>query len=141
MKKKNKGGRPTKMTPEIVTKLEYAFSKSFTDEQACFHVGISRECLNNYCIANPGFRDKKEALKKNVSLKAKLNVVEGVESGELSASKWWLERKNKEEFSLRVENTGKDGKDMAVDVIIKDNIQPKPNKSDTGGIQYKGGIK
>ena len=141
MKKKNKGGRPTKMTPEVVKKLEYAFSKSFTDDQACVYAGISRRSLNNYCIVNPGFLYKKEALKNSVSLKAKLNVVEGVESGELSASKWWLERKNKEEFSLRVENTGKDGKDMTVDVIIKDNIQPKPNKSDTGGIQYKGGIK
>ena len=111
------------MTPEVVSKLEYAFSKSFTDEQACFHVGIGRNCLNRYCIENPEFRDKKEALKKNITLKAKLNVVESVESGELSASKWWLERKNKDEFSLRVENTGKDGKDLIPDKIIRDDIK------------------
>ena len=116
-------GRPSKMTPEVVTKLEYAFAKSFTDEQACQHVDISRECLNNYCIANPEFRDKKESLKRNLTLKAKMNVVESIESGEISSSKWWLERKNKEEFSLRVENTGKDGKDLIPDKIIRDDIK------------------
>ena len=118
-------GRKSKMTPEIVTKLEYAFSKSFTDEQACQHVDISRQCLNRYCLENPEFRDKKESLKRNLTLKAKMNVVESIESGEISSSKWWLERKNKEEFSLRVENTGKDGKDLIPDKIIRDDIKTK----------------
>ena len=124
-------GRPLKITPEVVTKLEYAFSKSFTDEQACQHVDISRECLNNYCLANPAFRDKKESLKRNLTLKAKMNVVESIESGEIASSKWWLERKAKDEFSLRVENTGKDGKDLIPDIIIRDDIKgnDKTNKS------------
>jgi len=41
----NKGGRPTKMTPEVIAKLEYAFAISCTDQQACIYAEISVDTL------------------------------------------------------------------------------------------------
>jgi len=45
---KNKGGRPTKMTPLVVKKLEEAFSWGCSDEEACVYAGISRPTLEKY---------------------------------------------------------------------------------------------
>jgi hypothetical protein len=122
-KQKNKGGRPSKVTPEVLVKLEHAFMKSFTDEQACLYAEISPDALYNYCTKYPEFSEKKRVLKGSLALKAKLNIAGSIEEGEISSSKWWLERKNKAEFSLRVENTGKDGKDLIPDKIIRDDIK------------------
>ena len=120
-------GRPTKMTPELVEKLERAFGMGFTDDQACLFVGIDKHTLYSYCDKFPEFSTKKELLKKKPDLKAKLNIVNAINSKDssisLPTSKWWVERKLKDEFSLRVENTGRDGKDLIPDRIIRDDIK------------------
>lgn len=72
---KNKGGRPTKMTPETLEKLELAFWNSFTDEEACLHAEIDPKTLYRYCNENPAFASKKEILKKKPNLKAKMNLL------------------------------------------------------------------
>ena len=119
-------GRNTVMTPEVVRKLEDCFVNALTDEQACIYVGIGLRTLHDYCTLNPKFRIKKEELKKRVDIKAKMNIVKSiVKDNNIQDSKWWNERKNKEEFSLRIENTGKDGKDLIPDKIIRDDIKPK----------------
>lgn len=99
--KKNKVGRPTVMTQEMVNKLEYGFLKGLTDDQCCLFAGISKQTLYDYCHAHPEFFDRKELLKQNPSMKAKINIAEGIESGDPDLSKWYLERKNKDEFSLK----------------------------------------
>lgn len=112
-------GAPTKMTKEVVDKLEYAFMKGFNDEQASFHAGIDKSTLYNYCKLHPEFSTKKEMLKNHLVMRAKINVSEAVESGSVLDSKWFLERKAKDEFSLRNELTGEDGKAIENNVNIK----------------------
>lgn len=99
----------TKMTPELVDKLDKCFALSFTDQQACDFVGIDKKTLYKYCKKNKGYSTKKERLKGNINLKAKMNVVTSIQNGSIKESKWWLERKVKDEFSVRVENTGEGG--------------------------------
>lgn len=99
--KKNKGGRPTVMTDEMVNKLEYGFLKGLTDEQCCLFAGISKQTLYDYCHNHPEFTDRKELLKQNPTVKAKINIAEGIENGDEDLSKWYLERKSKDEFSLK----------------------------------------
>ena len=100
---KNKGGRPTVMTDDVVNKLEYGFMKGLNDTEACCYAGISRTTFYAYCDEHPEFVDKKEELKKKPSTKAKLNIVEAIEAGDTDLSKWYLERRNKDEFSLKQE--------------------------------------
>jgi hypothetical protein len=57
--------------------------------------------LYDYCNKYPEFSERKETLKKQPSVKAKLNVTEAIEQGDVDLSKWYLERKNKDEFSLK----------------------------------------
>lgn len=98
-----KVGRPTVMTKATIQKLEDGFMKGLTDEQCCDYADISSSTLYNYCNEHPEFMEKKERLKNSPSVKAKINVVEAIESGDIELSKWWLERKNKAEFSTKQE--------------------------------------
>lgn len=114
MVKKSNAGRPTVMTKEVIVQLEHAFSNCLTDLEACIYAGISKDALYNYIQKNPEFHDRKEHLKKQVGIKAKLNVVKKISDGSEKESKWWLERKAKDEFSTRSELTGEDGKEIEV---------------------------
>jgi hypothetical protein len=96
-------GRPTIMTKEVVDKLEHAFMRGFNDEQASFHAGIDKSTLYNYCKLHPEFSTKKEILKSHLVMQSKINVFEAIESGSVLDSKWLLERKAKDEFSLKTE--------------------------------------
>lgn len=98
---KNKGGRPTVMTAEVVGKLELGFLKDLNITQCCHFAGISRQTFYEYCDKHPEFLDKIEELQSSPSMKAKVNIVDAIEAGDLELSKWWLERKSKDEFSLK----------------------------------------
>lgn len=109
---KNKIGRPTKMTPETIDKLEFAFSIGCTDIEACLHADITRTTLDNYQNANPEFLDRKWALKEKPVLMARMNVVHALQACDTDMSKWYLEKKKKDEFSGRQEVTGADGEEL-----------------------------
>ena len=89
------------MTQEMVSKLEYGFLKGLSDAECCLYAGICKQTLYDYCAKHPEFADRKEALKKQPSVKAKLNVTDAIDQGDVDLSKWYLERKNRDEFSLK----------------------------------------
>jgi ACT domain-containing protein len=116
----NKGGRPTVMTPETIDKLEEAFSNGATDQEAIFLANISKSTFYDYCQANPEFSERTDALKEMVKYQARKNVVEKIREGDIAQSNWYLERKAKNEFSTRQENTGAEGKDLIPDTFTPD---------------------
>ena len=69
-----------------------------------------------YSIAkSPEYSDRKETLKNHPKILAKTNIYNALkENKKVDDSKWYLERKNKTEFSLRTEMTGADGKELQV---------------------------
>ncbi|MDY0278491.1 MAG: hypothetical protein RBQ97_10460 [Acholeplasma sp.] len=105
-------GRPTIMTDLTLQKLKEAFAFGCTDEEACYYAEIGKSTLYNYQKENPEFMEQKEALKQRPILLARQEVIKGLEGNPELALKF-LERKKKDEFSLRSEITGKDGKDIA----------------------------
>ena len=104
-------GRPTVMTPEIINKLEQAFSLGATDLEACFYAGIGKTSLYRYQEEHPEFTERKAALKDKLVLKARQVVASAMESGDKQTAQWYLERKKKDEFSIKTESQqlGKDG--------------------------------
>lgn len=110
MRKKNVG-RPTIMTDLTLQKLKEAFAFGCTDEEACYYAEIGKSTLYNYQNDNPEFLEQKEALKQRPVLLARQELIKGLEGNPELALKF-LERKKKDEFSLRSEITGKDGKDI-----------------------------
>ena len=97
-------GRPTIMTPELVNKLEIAFSMGCTDLEACLFANISKQTLYNYQDKNPEFVDRKEMLKEKLILKALSVIAESLNKKDENTAKWYLERKRKDEFSAKPEN-------------------------------------
>lgn len=127
--KKNKGGRPSIFTPGVIQKLEEAYSWDCTDAEACFHAGISESAFYEWLKGNHEFMERRAALKQKPVLAIRQTVIVGivgapakfdghgnkvreeqVPNPELGLR--YLERKKKDEFSLRVEQTGKDGKPL-----------------------------
>ena len=102
----DKVGRPTVMTEKVLQKLEYAFMRGLTDVEACLYANIATSTLYNYCNDNPEFLERKEELKQHPTAKARLNITEAIENGNEDLSKWWLERKAKDEFSTKQEVSG-----------------------------------
>jgi len=106
-------GRPTVMTKEALSKLEGAFADGATDKLACFLAEVSEEAFYSYQNKNPEFKQRKEYLKDQVKFQAKKVIRDAIANGDLDTSRWYAERKLKDEgFSSRTELTGADGKDL-----------------------------
>lgn len=93
-KRKHKGGRPGKITKDVLTKLEDAFTNAFSDEQACAYVNISTTTLFRYEQKYPQFRMRKAMLKKRPDIKAKQTIVSNL--GNAGDAWRWLERRDPE---------------------------------------------
>lgn len=109
---KNKVGRPTVMTQEVIDKLEYVFSIGGSDLEACLHADINKATLYNYQKENPEFVDRKERLKEKMVLKARTVMDNALNDNDRQSAQWYLQRKKKAEFSDRQEVTGADGKEF-----------------------------
>lgn len=114
-------GHPTVMTPETIAKLEQAFSLGCTDMEACFFANIGKSALYNYQKDHPEFVERKEALKEKMIFAARTVIANSLAENDKDTAKWLLERKRKQEFSTRIENTGADGEPLQMPVL---NILP-----------------
>lgn len=99
---KNKGGRPTAITSEVVRKLTEAFKLDMTVEEACTYANISKDTYYRKCKSDKGFSDEMERARQFATAKARRIVIEKMEDDGGLALKY-LERKRKEEFSQRFE--------------------------------------
>lgn len=102
-KVKNPVGRPSKVTPKLLAKLDDAFALGHTDEEACLIAGIDPKTLYNYCGEHTDYSSKKELLKQSPKLVARRNIITKLKAGDVELSKWYLERKAKTEFSAKLE--------------------------------------
>jgi len=113
---KNKWWRPTSITKEVLTKLEAGFMNSLTDEECCLYADISPVTLYRYIEKNPEFWKRKETLKKKPNIQAKVNWIKKISANDYQASKEWLERKAKDEFSLKMETKNETDVNMNIEV-------------------------
>lgn len=123
-KDKKTAGRPTVMTPEVVNKLEQAFSMGCSDLEACLFADISKQTLYDYQAKHPEFADRKAMLKETLILKARSVIATSLNNKDENTAKWYLERKRKDEFSTKVENELSGGMNILVaDKKAKDTLE------------------
>ena len=106
----NSQGKFTKLTDDIVKKLEEIFLLDGTVEEACFFAGISKQTLYNWYKDNPKMQERMDALRNEPFLKARRTIVKNLENPQYAFE--YMKRKKKDEFSERAELTGKEGKDL-----------------------------
>ncbi len=98
---------------KVIQKLEWAFLRGATDEEACNYAGISKTAFYNYQEAHSEFLERKEILKSDLKFKARLCVYNTLRKGKDSDfALRVLERIAKGEFSTRSELTGANGKPL-----------------------------
>lgn len=95
----NPVGRPSVVDDQVIAKLEGAFSKGHTVLEACLIAGISKDAYYNYCKEHPELKERVELLREQPAMHARRNLADSIEGGDLSNSRWYLERKKKDEFS------------------------------------------
>ena len=129
-KKKHPGGRPTKMTALVVKKLEEAFMLGCSDLEACLYAEISKQTLYNYQDKFPEFVDRKQLLKENPCMLARVKVIEGIKE-DYNLAFNYLKSKKSEEFTEKrsIEVSGTIGLSQAMDQAEQDNgIIPSEDK-------------
>lgn len=93
-----------KRSPEALLKLEQAFSLGCSDPEACFYAGIAPSTYYLWCKDEPEISERLKALKNKPILLARQKVVDDIKEN-VDTAKWYLERKCKNEFTTRTENT------------------------------------
>ena len=102
-------GRPTVLTPEVIAKLVTAFQNGLSKKQAIRYAGISKDAYYNGVKRDKEFADKMSDAQWRPNMRAREVIVQAINSGDTKAAQWWLERKEKDEFTLRRETTGAGG--------------------------------
>lgn len=91
---KHVGGRPTKLTNEVVEKLESILKIGGTVEESCSYAGINKTSYYSWLKADESFSTKMEAAQHFSDVAAKNVVVDQiVKHKDVATSKWWLEKR------------------------------------------------
>lgn len=99
----NKEGRPTKLTDDVVNKLENIFKVGGNVEEAISYAGISKQTYYNWIEADISFLTKMDAARHYADIVAKNVVIDAiVKDRDLGTAKWWLEKR---EFKNTTNNT------------------------------------
>ncbi len=104
-------GRPREITKRVVQQLEKSFQAGLNISEACVANNVARSTFYDYLKFDPDFSDRINILKTKPQIKAKYNIANAINEGDISTSKWYLEKtsdefasKNKHEISGSVEH-------------------------------------
>jgi len=121
-------GRPTVMTPDVIETIESELKNGATLAQASFLAGISLRTIYNYFDEHPEFKDRAELLQGMVAYRARINIKNKIEGGDIDTSKYWLDRKD-QEFKPKSDLTSLD-KPLPI-LNINDLLSNNSNKEDS----------
>jgi hypothetical protein len=105
-------GRNTVITDEVVLELIKAFHDGLNIQQACWQSEISRNAYYDRYNIDPIFKDKMDRARQFLSMNSRLKIREAIMAGDLKTARWYLERRDKDDFSSRTEVTGRNGKPL-----------------------------
>lgn len=108
----NGPGQPTVVTPEVVSLLVTSFQDGLNVTQACWQANISRDTYYSHYNSDPEFSDKMDRARQFLSMNGRKKVKEAMIKGDMKTIRWFLERRDKDDFSSRTEVTGRNGKPL-----------------------------
>ncbi len=100
-KKKNKPGRKSLKTKEVIGKIEEVAALDGSIEEMAYYAGINKETLYKWLQTDKPLFHRIEALRQRPILKARQTIVKALDAP--GSAQWYLERKKKAEFSEKVE--------------------------------------
>src|SRR5690349_21207215 len=108
-------GRKTVVTPEVVRKLEEAFSMDCTDEEACAFAGIGERTYYDHKSSDEQFSQRMERAKRFAFVLAKKTIMIALNKEDGNLALKWLERRQRELYHTKVEQ---DVKQVPVEEIL-----------------------
>jgi len=98
------------MTTKKIEEFKRAFAMGFSKKEACLYCQVNESTFYEFCSKDKDFVELIPTLQAMPKLKAKMNILESIENKKvenhkqkLDDSKWYLERKAKDEFSTKTE--------------------------------------
>lgn len=122
MENQNQVGRPTVITEGVVAKLIECFKLGGSDTLACSYAGIDPSTFYRHMENDLDFATKIKSAKTYIEIVARSNVVKEIESGNLKASQWWLERRV-EEFELHNKELEVDKSKLSFDERLREMLK------------------
>lgn len=94
---------PSKLTPENIKEMERRFRDGATILEAIDGI-MAESTYHEHRKNKPEFAGQMDMAKEYITEIARGVVSKRIKRGDAEISKWWLERKNKNEFSTKTEN-------------------------------------
>ena len=118
---------------EIVRALEPYLKLGYSVKKACVLAQFPDRTVYDWIADDENLRAKIEAMQGMVNAKAREVVAKAVNAGSKEDAKWWLERREKKDFSTRTETdvTSKDQQiaiDPKLDALISDVLKANREK-------------
>lgn len=99
--------KQSKLTLEIIQKLDQAFSIGATVDEACDYADIAPSTYFSWTQKYPELSEHFKRIRNRLPLKAKQNIAQTIHNGDLAFSRWLIERFQPEEYgeTIKVEHT------------------------------------
>ena len=127
---KNLGGRPTALNEATLEQLKMAFSIGCTNREAVSYADIALSTLQLHIKNNPTFSEQVTAWKQKPILKARQVVVKAINKGDKALAWDYLQKKNRDEFSARIETTGRNGSPVATTTMTTEQARKQADELD-----------
>lgn len=115
-KENRKGiGRPSVMTEHVLDKILYACSIGCSMTECALYADISLDTLYKYRKNAPEFAERMDLLRNKPILKARENVIHALEGNDPIMTRWYLERKKADEFTIKHDVTVSDNLTVSID--------------------------
>lgn len=115
---------------EVIESLRPYLEVGFSRARACKMVGLNESTLSRWLTADEVLGMKVEGWENSINKLVMANLLDALrsesrneEDTKKETSKWWAERRMKEDFSTRTEKTGADGKDLYINPELRAKVE------------------
>lgn len=115
-----------KCTDQVVSDLKAAFKDDLSNEEACHYAKIHPDTYYEWRKLSDEFSAQMDIAKSYVARRAKQLLAKAIENGGIDEAKWYLERRQRKDYSSRIEqdNSGD------ISISITKTITNGPESSD-----------
>lgn len=125
---------------ELIEAIKPYLQLGYSLRRACEYAGVSHGTIYNWYVNDEALRTEIKAWQGLVNTQARQNIVEHIMGNtkkgikpDLETSKWWAERRERDDFSLRQENinTERSIKEVIDEFQDPDNFEYADNEEKT----------
>lgn len=95
----HKVGRPSVINEKTLRKLEIFIASGMSVSASCYMAGISKSTYYEHKELDKEFADRMRMAEEWATFRARQVVLQAIDNGDVTAARWYLERKARFEFA------------------------------------------